>query len=211
MERAFERIKPGEQPPPPPPELLAWVRDTTYGSCAGLLYGAWHAHAAEKRATLDANEHATVRKHRLWKRTISDSTLHGVRLGSFVSVFSAVRLGLEKRRETSDMWNIVGAGVLTSALTGLAIPGGVVTRLKGAALGVAVGGIATLPLGYAVQEIETMLPDAIVEAAQTMRVDETTAPVVPDVTGMFIERVEQELEEFTKDQSKQRKGRKWFS
>lgn len=126
-------------------------------------------------------------------------------------MFSAVRLGLEKRRETSDMWNVVGAGVLTSALTGLAIPGGVVTRLKGAALGVAVGGIATLPLGYAVQEIETMLPDAIVEAAQTMRVDETTAPVVPDVTGMFIERVEQELEEFTKDQSKQRKGRKWFS
>ena len=49
MERAFERIKPGEDPPPPPPELLQWARETTYGLCGGIVYGAASAHYAERR------------------------------------------------------------------------------------------------------------------------------------------------------------------
>jgi len=210
MERAFERLKPGEVPPPPPPELLAWVRDTTYGTCAGILYGSWQAHVAEKSRPKDANEHPTIRKHRLWRRTISDSTLNGVRLGSFVSVFSATRLALESTRDARDMWNIVGAGILTSALTGLAIPGSVMTRLKGAALGVAVGGAGTVPLGYALQELEAVLPVEVLEVTRARSLNENVQPVVADVTGIFIERVQEQLEEYAKDEPKKQNW-KWFS
>ena len=59
MERAFERIKPGEDPPPPPPELLQWARETTYGLCGGIVYGAASAHYAERRRVVDAMESAT--------------------------------------------------------------------------------------------------------------------------------------------------------
>ena len=205
MERAFERVKPGEQPPPPPPELLRWARETTYGVCAGIVYGAGSAHYAETRLRKpDPTESATRRKHRLWTRTISDTTLHGMRLGSFVSVFSATRLALEGRRGESDMWNTVGAGVITSALTGMAIPGNVVMRLKGAALGVAVGGLATLPFAYAVEELEKFLP-AQATTEESARVEDRKL----DMTSVFIEQLESELEEYKSEEKKRR--RRWFS
>lgn len=206
MERAFERVKPGEQPPPPPPELLRWARETTYGVCAGIVYGAGSAHYAETRLRKpDPTESATRRKHRLWTRTISDTTLHGMRLGSFVSVFSATRLALEGRRGESDMWNTVGAGVITSALTGMAIPGNVVMRLKGAALGVAVGGLATLPFAYAVEELEKFLPAQATTTEESARVEDRKL----DMTSVFIEQLESELEEYKSEEKKRR--RRWFS
>lgn len=41
-------------------------------------------------------------------------------------VFSAARLGLEKRRDARDMWNVVGVGMLMSVFMGMVILGGVV-------------------------------------------------------------------------------------
>ena len=206
MERAFERIKPGEDPPPPPPELLQWARETTYGLCGGIVYGAASAHYAERRRVVESMESATKRKHRIWTRTISDVTLHGMRLGSFVSVFSAARLGLEKRRDARDMWNVVGAGMLTSALTGMAIPGGVAVRARGAALGVVVGGAATLPFGYAMQELEKLVPELVAPAAAAAMSEGESRKL--DVTEMFIEQVEAELEEYRREERKRRRG--WF-
>lgn len=210
MNRAFERVKPGEDPPPPPPELIQWARETVYGSLAGVVYGAWSAHRAEMASTPNPNEALNVRRHRIWTRAISDTTLHGVRLGSFVSVFSATRLALESTREIRDMWNVVGAGVVTSSLTGMAIPGPLSVRLRGAALGVAVGGAATLPLGYCLQELERLLPEhfeAITTTGTASKEDDSSEKV--DLTEMFIGQVEAELEEYKKEERRRR--RSWFS
>jgi len=204
MERAFDRIKPGEEPPPPPPELLRWVRETTYGMCAGMLYGAASAHFAERalQATSKvASESTTVRRHRLWTRTITDTTLHGVRLGSFVSVFSAARLGFEKQRGERDMWNTVGAGMLTASLTGLSIPGPMTMRLQGAGLGLVVGGAMTVPLGYALDELEKLVPEQFVQPSAP---SEEAEQREVDRTGLFIEQMEEDLAELRRDQRKKR-------
>jgi hypothetical protein len=104
------------------------------------------------------------------------------------------------------MWNTVGAGVITSALTGMAIPGNVVMRLKGAALGVAVGGLATLPFAYAVEELEKFLPaQAATTTEESARVEDRKL----DMTSVFIEQLESELEEY-KSEEKKRRWR-WFS
>ena len=54
--------------------------------------------------------------------------MHGVRIGSFASCFTAVRLYSKAARDIDDYLNYVFAGGLTSGLTGLAIPG---SRAKG--------------------------------------------------------------------------------
>jgi len=209
MNRAFERIKPGEEAPPPPDELIQWARETAYGSIAGVVYGSYSAHRAEMALKSDPNESMTRRRHRIWSRAISDSTLHGVRLGSFVSVFSATRLTLQATREKRDMWNIVGAGILTSALTGLAIPGTVAVRLRGAALGIVVGGVATLPFGYAMEELERLLPEQFLEASRNKDSVEDEPSKKLDLTGIYIGHVEAELDEYKREETKQRRG--WFS
>jgi hypothetical protein len=104
------------------------------------------------------------------------------------------------------MWNVVGAGMLTSALTGMAIPGGVAVRARGAALGVVVGGAATLPFGYAMQELEKLVPELVAPAAAAVMSEGESRKL--DVTEMFIEQVEAELEEYRREERKRRRG--WF-
>lgn len=84
------------------------------------------------------------------------------------------------------------------------------TRLKGAALGVAVGGAGTVPLGYALQELEAVLPVEVLEVTRARSLNENVQPVVADVTGIFIERVQEQLEEYAKDEPKKQNW-KWFS
>lgn len=53
-------------------------------------------------------------------RGAHEATMGGLRLGSFVAVFSAIQLGLEVERGQRDMWNVAAAGAVTTGITGLA-------------------------------------------------------------------------------------------
>ena len=93
-------------------------------------------------------------------RATSEATLGGLRLGSFVAVFSAVQLASASHRADGarDMWDTVAAGAVTAGATGLALPGGLGVRMKGFGLGVLVGGGLCLPLGYVTQELDRLIP-----------------------------------------------------
>ena len=156
--RAFERVKPGDNHRRPARTPSMGARDDV--RCV-------RGHRVRRRVrALRGDETAKTGSHgeRDSKETqimdADDQRYHAARdaVGKFRLGVCATRLALEGRRGESDMWNTVGAGVITSALTGMAIPGNVVMRLKGAALGVAVGGLATLPFAYAVEELEKFLP-----------------------------------------------------
>ena len=138
--------------------------------------------------------------------TVADVSLEGMGLGRLGDVVSGARWGVEKRRGARGMWNVVGAGMLASALAGMAIPGGVAGRARGAALGVVVGGAATLPFGYAMQELEKLVPELVAPAAAAAMSEGESRKL--DVTEMFIEQVEAELEEYRREERKRRRG--WF-
>ena len=159
MDVAFKRVNPGDDVPPPPKELKEWAANTAGGTAGGMAYGAARGYGAVDPA--HAHLAAIVAKRHRWMRAAHEATMGGLRLGSFVAVFSAVQLGSASHRGAGkkDMWDTVAAGAITSGATGLALPGGLITRLQGAALGVVVGGGLCLPLGYAMQEIDKVIPE----------------------------------------------------
>ena len=159
MDVAFKRVNPGDDVPPPPKELKEWAANTAGGTAGGMAYGAARGYGAVDPA--HAHLAAIVAKRHRWMRAAHEATMGGLRLGSFVAVFSAVQLGSASHRGAGkkDMWDTVAAGAITSCATGLALPGGLFTRLQGAALGVFVGGGLCLPLGYAMQEIDKVVPE----------------------------------------------------
>lgn len=158
MDVAFKRVGPGEEVPPPPKELAEWAGNTAGGTLGGMVYGAVRGYRAHDPRYAEVA--AIVAKRHRWMRATSEATLGGLRLGSFVAVFSAVQLASASHRADGarDMWDTVAAGAVTAGATGLAIPGGVGVRMKGLGLGVLVGGGLCLPLGYVTQELDRLIP-----------------------------------------------------
>ena len=160
MDVAFRRVRPGDEVPPPPPELTEWAGHTAGGTAGGMAYGAMRGYRAAARDPAHARVAPIVAKRHRWMRAAHEGTMGGVRLGSFVAMFSAVQLASASRRGGGerDMWDTVAAGTITAAATGLAIPGGIGTRLRGAALGVVVGAGLCAPLGFVTQELDRAVP-----------------------------------------------------
>ena len=131
MDVAFKRVNPGDDVPPPPKELKEWAANTAGGTAGGMAYGAARGYGAVDPA--HAHLAAIVAKRHRWMRAAHEATMGGLRLGSFVAVFSAVQLGSASHRGAGkkDMWDTVAAGAITSCATGLALPGGLFTRLQG--------------------------------------------------------------------------------
>ena len=135
-------------------------------------------------------------KHRV-ERMIRGITMHGVRIGSFASCFTAVRLYSKATRDIDDYLNYVFAGGLTSGLTGLAIPG---SRAKGLLYGVVFGSGVCLPIGYMMEESNKwMVENGLQSSHQEKRQEyEKLKHSVgkkreDDVTMKVIERMEREL------------------
>lgn len=158
MDVAFKRVGPGEEVPPPPKELAEWAGNTAGGTLGGMVYGAVRGYRAHDPQYAEVA--AIVAKRHRWMRATSEATLGGLRLGSFVAVFSAVQLASASHRADGarDMWDTVAAGAVTAGATGLALPGGLGVRMKGFGLGVLVGGGLCLPLGYVTQELDRLIP-----------------------------------------------------
>ena len=158
MDVAFKRVGPGEEVPPPPKELAEWAGNTAGGTLGGMVYGAVRGYRAHDPQYAEVA--AIVAKRHRWMRATSEATLGGLRLGSFVAVFSAVQLASASHRADGarDMWDTVAAGAVTAGATGLALPGGLGVRLRGFGLGVLVGGGLCLPLGYVTQELDLLIP-----------------------------------------------------
>jgi hypothetical protein len=72
-------------------------------------------------------------------------------------------------------------------------------------LGVLVGGAVTLPLGYALQELEKLAPELLGESTFAAAAVEEKPE---DLAGLFIEAVEADLEGFRKEE--RTKSRRWF-
>ena len=172
----FRYVPPNEDPPPPPPELKEWAQGTAYGMLFGMAYGAYvnspttssEQQQAVKSSSSNSSSSSSSSnnmnkttssssatatpllnsKHRV-ERMIRGITMHGVRIGSFASCFTAVRLYSKATRDIDDYLNYVFAGGLTSGLTGLAIPG---SRAKGLLYGVVFGSGVCLPIGYMMEE-----------------------------------------------------------
>ena len=158
MDVAFKRVGPGEEVPPPPKELAEWAGNTAGGTLGGMVYGAVRGYRAHDPQYAEVA--AIVAKRHRWMRATSEATLGGLRLGSFVAVFSAVQLASASHRADGarDMWDTVAAGAVTAGATGLALPGGAGVRMRGLGLGLLVGGGMCLPLGYVTQELDRLLP-----------------------------------------------------
>ena len=97
----------------------------------GMVYGAVRGYRAHDPQYAEVA--AIVAKRHRWMSATSEATLGGLRLGSFVAVFSAVQLASASHRADGarDMWDTVAAGAVTAGATGLALPGGLGVRMKG--------------------------------------------------------------------------------
>lgn len=154
---------------------------------------------------------AIVAKRHRWMRGAHEATMGGLRVGSFVAVFSAIEMGAQvKRGGARDMWNTALAGTVTAAATGLAIPGGIATRLRGAALGLAVGAGIGLPLGYARYELErtVLVPER--EKAATARGETTETRGKRDYTGEVIADARRSMKDADAAVAKRRRWFPWF-
>ena len=96
MDVAFKRVNPGDDVPPPPKELKEWAANTAGGTAGGMAYGAARGYGAVDPA--HAHLAAIVAKRHRWMRAAHEATMGGLRLGSFVAVFSAVQLGSASHR-----------------------------------------------------------------------------------------------------------------
>jgi hypothetical protein len=151
-------------------------------------------------------------KHRV-ERMIRGITMHGVRIGSFASCFTAVRLYSKATRDIDDYLNYVFAGGLTSGLTGLAIPG---SRAKGLLYGVVFGSGVCLPIGYMMEESNKwMVENGLQSSHQEKRQEyEKLKQSVgkkreDDVTMKVIERMERELNENVYGRGEERWWKFW--
>ena len=221
----FRYVPPNEDPPPPPPELKEWAQGTAYGMLFGMAYGAY---VNSPSTTFSASSSAELQeqavksssitsssssssssskttttpllnsKHRV-ERMIRGITMHGVRIGSFASCFTAVRLYSKAARDIDDYLNYVFAGGLTSGLTGLAIPG---SRVKGLVYGVLFGSGVCLPIGYLMEESTKWLVENGLQSSHREKKEEyeklkqsVGKKREDDVTTKVIERMERELNE----------------
>jgi hypothetical protein len=192
MDVAFKRVGPGEEVPPPPKELAEWAGNTAGGTLGGMVYGAVRGYRAADPKYADVA--AIVAKRHRWMRATSEATYGGLRLGSFVALFSAVQLASASHRGggTRDMWDTVVAGTITAGATGLALPGGIAVRLKGLGLGILVGGGLCVPLGFVTQELDRMVPNDVgMEEKDVFRGSQTGTH--RDLTGDVIKNAEAEL------------------
>jgi len=220
MDVAFRRVRPGDEVPPPPPELTEWAGHTAGGTAGGMAYGAMRGYRAAARDPAHARVAPIVAKRHRWMRAAHEGTMGGVRLGSFVAMFSAVQLASASRRGGGerDMWDTVAAGTITAAATGLAIPGGIGTRLRGAALGVVVGAGLCAPLGFITQELDRAVPR---DAASRPTAERRKTPpraraeaaagaaAGSDIAGDVVERLERELRE--RGPTERRRWFPWFA
>lgn len=201
MDVAFKRVGPGEDVPPPPKELAEWAGNTAGGTLGGMVLGAVRGYRASDPTYKDVA--AIVQKRNRWMRATTEATYGGLRLGSFVAVFSAVQLASASHRNEGvrDMWDTVVAGTTTAGLTGLALPGGLRVRLKGLALGVAVGGAMCLPLGNVTTELDRLIPSESTSTGFNILDKATPGSMNPqsnrdrDLTGDAIKSFERELRE----------------
>ena len=217
MDVAFKRVEPGDDVPPPPKELTEWAGNTAAGTFGGMCYGAFRARYTDPTSYADVPE-IVAKRHR-FMRAATEATMGGLRLGSFVAVFSAVQLGTESYRGgVRDMWNTVAAGTITAGATGLALPGGLAIRLQGLGLGLVVGAGMCIPLGYAMQEVDKLNAEVATEAAAAaeaagdvpVNAEATGAPRPPrDLTADVISSVERELRESGGGGGDRKKWR-WF-
>jgi hypothetical protein len=90
MDVAFKRVEPGQDVPPPPKELTEWAGNTAAGTLGGMLYGAVRARYTDPNSYVDVPD-IVAKRHR-FMRGATEATMGGLRLGSFVAVFSAVGL-----------------------------------------------------------------------------------------------------------------------
>lgn len=210
MDVAFKRVQPGDEVPPPPKELAEWAGNTAAGTLGGMCFGALRASYTDPTSYADVPE-IVAKRHR-FMRAVTESTMGGLRLGSFVAMFSAVQLGTESYRGVRDMWNTVAAGTITAGATGLALPGGLSIRLQGLRLGLAVGAGLCVPLGYVMQELEAKR--AVAAAEEGIDADEVATPapaVAPrDLTADVISSVERELRESGGAMGRGKTKWRWF-
>lgn len=212
MERAFDRVNPGDEVPPPPEELREWASNTATGTLGGMIYGMIQAARTDPFVNAAGEPmSAIVAKRHRWMRGAHEATMGGLRVGSFVAVFSAIEMGAQvKRGGARDMWNTALAGTVTAAATGLAIPGGIATRLRGAALGLTVGAGIGLPLGYARYELErtVLVPER--EKAATARGETTETRGKRDYTGEVIADARRSMTDADAAVAKRRRWFPWF-
>ncbi len=237
----FRYVPPNEDPPPPPPELKEWAQGTAYGMLFGMAYGAYvnspttsseqqqavkssSSNSSSSSSSSNNNMNKTTSsssatatpllnsKHRV-ERMIRGITMHGVRIGSFASCFTAVRLYSKATRDIDDYLNYVFAGGLTSGLTGLAIPG---SRAKGLLYGVVFGSGVCLPIGYMMEESNKwMVENGLQSSHQEKRQEhEKLKQSVgkkreDDVTMKVIERMERELNENVDGRGEERWWKFW--
>jgi len=238
----FRYVPPNEEdPPPPPPELKEWAQGTAYGMLFGMAYGAYvnspttsseqqqavkssSSNSSSSSSSSNNNMNKTTSsssatatpllnsKHRV-ERVIRGITMHGVRIGSFASCFTAVRLYSKATRDIDDYLNYVFAGGLTSGLTGLAIPG---SRAKGLLYGVVFGSGVCLPIGYMMEESNKwMVENGLQSSHQEKRQEyEKLKQSVgkkreDDVTMKVIERMERELNENVDGRGEERWWKFW--
>jgi len=233
MSSWFRIVPPNEDPPPPPPELKEWAQGTAYGILFGMAYGAYvttnsstfpippiSSHLSSEStpsptpsasATVDGNINNSKNnfntpllnsKHRI-ERLIRGITMHGVRIGSFASCFTAIQLYSKSSRDVDDYLNYVLAGGVTSGLTGLSIPG---NRAKGLVYGLVFGSSVCVPIGYMMEESTNWLVEKGFQSSHKEKRREYEEKSSSkenmykgkngeDVTMKVIERLERELNE----------------
>lgn len=163
----FSRVKPGDEIPPPPPQLALWTQQTTLAVFVGMLYGG-NRGLADARAIHEVQETASgkhnsvsdtlsniefkSRRHRATAYFVRGSIIQGARIGSFVSMVSALSLLLNGMRggqksTFQDPLSLAGAAGVTCGLFS-----GVFSTaryaLKAALFGSAVGGSFGVTLSY---------------------------------------------------------------
>ena len=231
----FRYVPPNEDPPPPPPELKEWAQGTAYGMLFGMAYGTYvnsptttpslqiQQQAVSSSSSSNISSSSSIStsnnktplldsKHRV-ERMIRGITMHGVRIGSFASCFTAVRLYSKAARDIDDYLNYVFAGGLTSGLTGLAIPG---SRAKGLVYGVIFGSCVCVAIGYMMEEstkwlVENGLQSSHQEKKQAYeKLKQSVGKKrAADMTSKVIERMERELNEKVELRGEERWWKFW--
>ena len=155
MDVAFKRVGPGEEVPPP---RRSWRRGGEHRGrhARGMVYGAVRGYRAHDPQYAEVA--AIVAKRHRWMRATSEATLGGLRLGSFVAVFSAVQLASASQGGRCARHVGHGRGGRGDrGRDGLGAPRRFGRSIKDRTRRARRGGLC-LPLGYVTQELDRLIP-----------------------------------------------------
>ncbi|XP_024525968.1 uncharacterized protein LOC112344812 [Selaginella moellendorffii] len=137
-----------------------WGSKTTIGIVAGMIFGGlkegrasahWQPFLPSQAGSSTWNERQRVWRN-VWEqrfvRVAGGTVSGGAKLGFFTSMYCGLQHALAIYRDVDDAFNTAIAASATAATLGLVLPGSLRWRLRTSSLGIVLGAVAGLPIGY---------------------------------------------------------------